>query len=280
MKWCDPTDKSDPVISPQAEIGVFLRKHGDVPGFRVNEHFLMLQTSHDLETLRNHLRVKAENFPLPTFLGNRPLFVMEEDPPISILEKAFGAPAAADAVEVAIAMGARKLFLFGLCGGVGEDVNVGDVIVPSEIKREEGTSYHYLSNSEPVTPDARLAESLFQFLREQGDMRVHSGRTVSTDAVFRQTLMKERRWRQEGILGIDMEMSAMLAVARFHGLPAVSLLVASDKHVLDGKSTWHWGGQELATSRGRALKLFVRFIGTAKTHNIAAAGDGEKARRS
>jgi len=30
MKWCDPTDKSDPVISPQAEIGGFLRKHGSL----------------------------------------------------------------------------------------------------------------------------------------------------------------------------------------------------------------------------------------------------------
>ena len=59
-----------------------------------------------------------------------------------------------------------------------------------------------------------------------------------------------------------MEMSALLTVAHFHHLPAVSMLVVSDKHILEEKSQWYWGGQELAESRTVALNLFIEFIKT------------------
>jgi len=260
MNWCDPSNESRPIISPAAQIEGFLGKRRDISGLGVHECFLMLQSGHGLATLQEHMQVREEPFPLPAFLGKRPLYVVEGSPPISLVEKAFGAPVAADVLEVAIAMGARNLYFFGLCGAVGENVNVGDLVVPAEIRREEGTSYHYLPTAEPVAPCSQLRRNLVHFLGQQNDLRVHAGATVSTDAVYRQTLKKERRWREQGILGVDMEMSALLAVAKFHDLPAVCLFVVSDKHVLEEESKWQWGGQELTDARARAVRLFVEFI--------------------
>lgn len=59
-----------------------------------------------------------------------------------------------------------------------------------------------------------------------------------------------------------MEMSALLTVARFHQLPAVSVLVVSDKHVLEEQSQWHWGGRKLTESCATVVNLFVEFIKT------------------
>ncbi|MBI4729509.1 MAG: hypothetical protein HY775_08430, partial [Acidobacteria bacterium] len=80
-----------------------------------------------------------------------------------------------------------------------------------------------------------------------------------------QTLRKERNWRKQGVLGVDMEMSALLAVARYHRLSSVCLLVVSDKHDLEEGGEWRWGGHDLAVSREQALRLFTDFIGMIAT---------------
>jgi len=55
-------------------------------------------------------------------------------------------------------------------------------------------------------------------------------------------------------------MSALLTVAEFHNIPAVSLLVVSDKHELTDSGKWHWGGDILEKNREIALELFVEFV--------------------
>lgn len=152
------------------------------------------------------------------------------------------------------------LFTFGLCGAVSEEVDIGDIVISAEIVREEGASYHYALPDVNAKPDQHLLHSLIDHVAAQTELPVHCGKTVSTDAVFRQTLRKELNWRADGVLGVDMEMSALLTVARFRSIPAVSLLVVSDKHVLEENGQWHWGGQELTGARRLALKLFVEWI--------------------
>jgi len=260
MDWCNPSDDSEAIITPQAQIEDFLSKRGSEDGFGANERLLMLHTGFGVESLQSCWPVREEPFPVPAFLRKFPLYAVETDPPISLVEKVFGAPMAVDVLEVAIAMGARQLFFFGLCGAIGDDLEIGDVVIPVEVKREEGTSYHYLPAKETVKPNRTCAGLLEEFLAKHEDIRVHTGHTVSTDAVFRQTLNKERGWRDEGIIAVDMEMSAMLAVAQFHKLPAVSVLVVSDKHILKEQSEWNWGGQKLVEARAKMIRLFAEFI--------------------
>lgn len=262
MKWFDPLDNSKPVISPQAEIDGYLKKRTQTEQFGVHGRFLMLLTGNDIASLRSKFRIKEEEYPLPAFLGKHPIYTIEERPPISLVEKTFAAPVAVDALEIAVALGARQLFFFGFCGAIADGLEIGDVVIPTDAKREEGTSYHYMPQSGDARPDENLARQLSDFFHEQSTMQVHKGKTISTDAVFRQTLNKELGWKNKGILGVDMEMSALLAVARFHQLPAVSLLVVSDRHVLEEKSQWHWGGQKLTESRAMVLNLFIEFIKT------------------
>jgi len=261
MNWHDPTDKSRPIISPQAQIAGFLRNRANLERFRVHERFLMDQTGCDA-ALEGQLPVQKEPFPIPAFLGNRTLYVIETEPRISLVEKALAAPIAVDVLEVAVAMGARKLFFLGLCGAIADNLEIGDMVMPLDVEREEGTSYHYVPADARVRPDMNLAGRLADFLSRRREPRVCQGRTVTTDAVFRQTLNKERRWRDNGILGVDMETSALLAAAQFYGLPAVCLLVVSDKHVLEEESQWHWGGTTLKESHANAVRLFTQFITT------------------
>jgi uridine phosphorylase len=142
---------------------------------------------------------------------------------------------------------------------VGSEVGLGDLVLPIEVIREEGTSFHYTADEENARPDRNLFEALRGYLERAGDVTLHTGKTVSTDAAFRQTVKKERRWRELGVLAVDMEMSAVLAAARHHEIPAVGLLVVSDKHDLEGDTPWEWGGEDMRASRLRAVDLIVDF---------------------
>ena len=53
--------------------------------------------------------------------------------------------------------------------------------------------------------------------------------------LFNQPLETVREWRREGYLGVDMETATTLAVARYFGVPGISMLVAWDE-VLSGRS--------------------------------------------
>jgi uridine phosphorylase len=180
---------------------------------------------------------------------------------LCLVQGGYGAPAAACLVEVAIELGCRRLFVFGLGGGVGKETGLGDLVLPTEVVREEGVSFHYCDRPGNARPDSDLLQELRRFLARLGDVKVHEGKTLSTDAPFRQTVKKELRWREEGVLAVEMEVSAVLTVARHYGVPAVALLAISDKHDLEGKSPWTWDEEGMRKGRSRAIDLMIDFAG-------------------
>lgn len=58
--------------------------------------------------------------------------------------------------------------------------------------------------------------------------KVHRGRVWSIDAPYRETVRKVLRYQREGILGVDMETSALFTVARYRGIDLAAVLVVSD----------------------------------------------------
>ena len=59
-------------------------------------------------------------------------------------------------------------------------------------------------------------------------MSVHEGRVWTTDAPFRETFKKVMAYQQAGLLAVDMETSALFAVASFRGIRMAVALVVSD----------------------------------------------------
>jgi purine-nucleoside phosphorylase len=55
------------------------------------------------------------------------------------------------------------------------------------------------------------------------------GAVVSTDAPYRETPSWRDRFVDSGMDGVDMETSAVFALAEFRGLRAASLLIVSDE---------------------------------------------------
>ncbi len=138
-----------------------------------------------------------------------------------------GAPAAAMTLEEAIACGAKIIFEVGLSGGLQSFLQPSDVVIVTEAIRDEGTSYHYLPPEVRVESSARLRDKLIDRLNEE-KIKYFVGSVWSTDGVYRETRGKFRKFKNAKVLAVNMETSAVFAVARYRNVEAASAQVISD----------------------------------------------------
>lgn len=143
---------------------------------------------------------------------------------VALLQPGLGSPAAAFATEKLFAVGARRLVGLGFCGAIGRDLARGDALLPTAVHSTEGTSAQY----GPGIPDAALRAALASQAGAHG-LSVRDGTVWTTDAIYRETPGRLDAARRAGAVGVDMETSGFLAAARFRGVAAACLLLASDR---------------------------------------------------
>jgi uridine phosphorylase len=152
--------------------------------------------------------------------------------PVALIHPGIGAPLAAAALEIAIALGGHK---FVACGGAGvldRRIAVGHLIVPTSAIRDEGTSYHYLPAGREVAPAPEVVRAIETVLQRH-HVDYLTAKTWTTDAVFRETRAKTELRRSEGCLTVEMEAATFFAVAQFRGVPFGQILYGGDN--LDGE---------------------------------------------
>ena len=138
-----------------------------------------------------------------------------------------GAPAAAFTLEEAIACEAKTIFEVGVSGALQTFLQPGDIVVVTEAIRDEGTSHHYLPPEVKVESSARLRDKLIMYLNKK-KIKHFVGPVWSTDGVYRETCGKFRKFKNTGVLAVDMETSAIFAVAKYRNVEAASAQVISD----------------------------------------------------
>jgi len=148
-----------------------------------------------------------------------------------------GAPQATMVMEKIIALGAKRICLFGWCGSLQPDLKVGDIVIPFHAIAEEGTSRHYpIGDRKPCT-DQELNRILERTLEQEG-LPFRKGMVWTTDAPYRETASKVKTYREKKVLAVEMEMSALMTLAIYRSVKLSGLLVVSDE-LFDLK--WHRG---------------------------------------
>jgi len=146
----------------------------------------------------------------------------------SMIASPMGAPMAVMLLEQLIALGARRLLYLGFCGALLPSYRIGDLFLPGQAIREEGTSYHYLPAEVLPCASPHLQASLrAQAQRQQ--LPVGEGRIWTTDAPYRETPHKIRQLQEAGVHAVDMEMAALFAVGQYRGCEVGALLIVSDE---------------------------------------------------
>lgn len=138
-----------------------------------------------------------------------------------------GAPGCVGSAEELFALGAEKIVLFGTCGVLDAGIKDCSVIIPNCAVRDEGTGFHYSPPSDEITANPKYIEEFVEIL-EQYHCHYTIGKTWSTDAFYRETREKVERRKAAGCICVDMECSAMAALAQFREKEVFQFFYAAD----------------------------------------------------
>ena len=179
----------------------------------------------------------------------------------SVVGPFIGAPYAVMLLETLIAWGVRQIIFVGWCGAVSEKVKIGDVILPTSVFIDEGTSIHYgAAGNSKVQVDFPMIAKLRQVLNKNS-CDYHEGAVWTTDAVYRETPPVVAAHQQNGLLAVEMEISALYSAALFRGVDLAGVLVVSDEL---SSLSWRPGFKHVrfVQNRKTACRLVTELLGS------------------
>jgi uridine phosphorylase len=241
-----PTGENEAIIQPRKG-----KREEALPSLAI-----LMFTPQDVELLLRHAPLLIKR-PQSIYLAG--VFVgSHHGVPFALTGPMLGAPQAILVLEKLIALGVTEVIAVGWCGSLQSKAKIGHLVLPTGAFSEEGTSPHYPISDPRPGPAWKLLELLKQAL-SKGTMRVHEGLVWSTDAPFRETFKKVIDYQQAGVLAVDMETSALFAVASYRNIRmAVALVVSDDLSAL----RWVHGFRdpEFMQTREALVKSVLRVV--------------------
>jgi uridine phosphorylase len=145
---------------------------------------------------------------------------------VTLVYSGMGSPASANALEMVAAAGAKQVVVFGACGGVAEEVGIGELVVAAGAVRGEGTSAYYAPPGFPAAFDPLLTVRLWEAASASA-VPAHCGVVFTTDAGYRQG--PEIYKHCAGlVIAVESECAAVAVVGARLGFQAGALLVCTD----------------------------------------------------
>ena len=160
--------------------------------------------------------------------GKIPIYKINyEGHELALFMSIVGAPACIVQYEELFAMGLEKMVVFGTCGALDRSIDDLAIIIPNSAVRDEGTSYHYMKSSREVVVNPKYQEEFIKLLNEH-DYSYIVGKAWTIDAPYRETRSKVAKRKNEGCICVDMECSAIAALAKFRNKEIFQFFYAAD----------------------------------------------------
>lgn len=156
---------------------------------------------------------------------------------VSVQGTGMGQPSAAIYItELVRDYGVKTLIRVGSCGSLKEEAGIRDVIIASGACtdssmnriRFDGFDYSAVADFSLLRGAVEAAEEL--------DVPHHVGLLLSSDSFYSPRPEIAARMAEFGVLGIEMEASALYTIAAGHGARALTVCTVSD-HILTGEET-------------------------------------------
>lgn len=171
----------------------------------------------------------------------------------AIARAIIGGPGTAGVAEELIAMGAKKILIYGTCGTLDKNILKGHFVIPTAAYRDEGTSYHYVEPSDYI--EIKTAKKLCSIFDELGIPYV-KGKTWTTDAIYRETAGNMKKRKEDGCKVVEMECASIMAVSQFRNIPVYQFLYGDD--TLDGTQ---WDRRKIDDNSTELMERNILTIG-------------------
>ena len=170
-----------------------------------------------------------------------PIFVTKyKGEEIVLCQAPVGAAPAAQILDWLIGYGVREIISAGTCGCL-EAFPEGTFLIPCKALRDEGTSYHYAPPSRFMQISTKARSAIKAALTERR-IKHQEVITWSTDGFYRETKEKVAYRKGEGCAVVEMECSALAAVAVFRNATWGMILYTADSLAdVDQYDERNWG---------------------------------------
>ena len=158
----------------------------------------------------------------------RPIYIMKyKDIKITIFLSGVSGPWISADIEELSANGVDTFIVFGNCGVLDKNISDCSIIIPNKAFRDEGTSYHYLPDTEFIELNEEYKNLFKQILKEE-NYEYEEGATWTTDGFYRETKEKVAFFREKGAICVEMEGASIAAVCKYKNLKYFTFYYAGD----------------------------------------------------
>jgi DeoD family purine-nucleoside phosphorylase len=181
-----------------------------------------------------------------------------EGAPVSVQATGMGCPSAAIVMEELVQLGVKRFLRVGTCGGLQEDLRLGDLIVAVSAVAADGTPANYVGG-EPHAPTANweLVHAAVHAAKElEQPLRV--GAIASSDTFYDPDPERHRRWSERGVLGVEMEAAVLFTIGALRGVRAGCLLTVSD--IVIGAEFTRISDEELRSAVDRMTRVALATV--------------------
>lgn len=159
-----------------------------------------------------------------------------------------GASAAVNEYEELFALGIESIVVFGTCGVLDSSIKDCAILLPTLAYRDEGTSFHYAQASQTIAVNVNTHTQMKQFFQTHA-IAYREAKVWTTDGFYRETRNKVERMKAAGYTCVDMECSALAALAQFRRKRIAQFFYSADN--LDQKQ---WDKRSLGNAENIEVK--------------------------
>lgn len=136
-------------------------------------------------------------------------------------------PIIAGDIEELHAQGVEKFIIYGNCGVLDSNIEDCSIVIPNKAYRDEGTSYHYIEESETIELNPNYKEEFIEILNEY-NFKYTIGATWTTDAFYRETSDKIKYYKDLNVKTVEMEVATIAAVCKNLNIDYFTFYYAGD----------------------------------------------------
>lgn len=138
--------------------------------------------------------------------------------------------------ELINVFGVKNLIRIGTCGAMQENIDLYDVILGMGAATDSNYGHQFnLPGQYPLTASYELLEKAKKTADSKGQ-KVHIGNILSSEIFYHADPTANKKWRDVGILAVEMESVALYWNAIKAGVNALCILTVSD-HLITGAQT-------------------------------------------
>jgi uridine phosphorylase len=196
---------------------------------------------------------------------------------LTVTSHGVGGSGAAVAFEELIQGGARTIIRLGTAGSALPDIRSGDLLIATGAVREDGVSTQLLPLSYPAISDLAVTQALIEAARANPAVRFGLG-VILTKAAFYPGALdgSDGIWERIPIVGVEMELASLLAVAALRGARAGGIFTVDGNPADDEASIYDYNPHRPVVDEGKQRMIEVGLDAVSRL----AASDRERERGS